>query len=65
MGKLNGRMVTVKKYQRTIPDFEILQLFNDEHETVRFVENLFFESRYVNLLSLLITVYSLSSTIPR
>ena len=49
MGKLNGRMVTVKKYQRTIPDFEILQLFNDEHETVRFVENLFFESKYVNL----------------
>ena len=39
MGKLNGRMVTVKKYQRTIPDCEISQLFDDEYETVRSVES--------------------------
>ena len=37
MGKLNGRIVTVKKYQRTIPDCEISQLLNDEYETIRLV----------------------------
>ena len=36
MGKLNGRLVTVKKYQRTIPDCEISQLMSDEYETIRF-----------------------------
>ena len=35
MGKLNGRIVTVKKYQQTIPDCEISQLLNNEYETIR------------------------------
>lgn len=37
MGKLNGRMVTVKKYQRIIPDMEISQLLTDEYETIRYI----------------------------
>jgi hypothetical protein len=41
-GKLNGRMVSVKKYQRTIPDCEISQLLNDEYETIRFVKTCIF-----------------------
>ena len=40
MGKLNGRIVTVKKYQQTIPDSEISQLLNNEYETIRFVRGI-------------------------
>ncbi|XP_046851848.1 probable serine/threonine-protein kinase DDB_G0275165 [Xenia sp. Carnegie-2017] len=35
MGKLNGRIVTVKTYHERLPDKEILQLFYNELETIR------------------------------
>ena len=40
MGKLNGRHVMIKKYQRTTTEHEISQLFRGELNTIRYVANM-------------------------